>query len=73
MHEDPRNRLRPEVEHLIDAARSAGALHACWSGAGPAVLALAEPESATKVRVALEGHMRDGRVLELRMAPSGLI
>lgn len=73
MHEDPRNRLRPEVEHLIDAARSAGALHACWSGAGPAVLALAEPESASKVRAALEGHMGDGRVLELRMAPSGLI
>ena len=48
MHQDPRNRLRPEVEHLIETARSAGALHACWSGAGPSVLALSEPEDGAE-------------------------
>ncbi len=73
MHEDPRNRLRPEVAELIETARSAGAFYACWSGAGPSVLALSEPETAHKVRAALEAHLRGGRVLELQMASSGLV
>ena len=73
IHQDARNRLRPEVERLMDRARGAGALHACWSGAGPSVLALAEPETAPDVRAGLEGGIGDGRVLELRMASSGLI
>jgi homoserine kinase len=73
LHQDPRNRLRPEVEHLIETARSAGALHACWSGAGPSVLALSEPEAVVKVKAALDASLRGGRVLELRMASSGLI
>ena len=73
LHEDPRNRLRPEVEHLIETARSAGALHACWSGAGPSVLALSEPETVEKVKAALEASLVGGRVLELRMASSGLL
>ena len=73
MHQDPRNRLRPEVEQLIDSARSAGALHACWSGAGPSVLALAEPETASKVKAALEASLPAGKVLELQVAASGLV
>lgn len=73
MHQDPRNRLRPEVDQLVETARSAGALHACWSGAGPSVLALSEPEMAPKVKAALEGNLRAGRVFELQMALSGLI
>ena len=73
MHQDPRNRLRPEVEHLIEAARSAGALHACWSGAGPSVLAISDPETTPKVKAVLDANLRGGRVLELRMASSGLI
>lgn len=73
MHQDPRNRLRPEVEQLIDTARIAGALHACWSGAGPSVLALAEPETAAKVKAALEASLQAGRVLELQVAASGLV
>jgi homoserine kinase len=73
MHQDPRNRLRPEVDQLVETARSAGALHACWSGAGPSVLALSEPEMAPKVKAALEGNLRAGRVWELQMALSGLI
>ncbi|HKY47159.1 MAG TPA: homoserine kinase [Acidimicrobiia bacterium] len=73
MHQDPRNRLRPEVELLIDTARTAGALHACWSGAGPSVLALAEPETAARVKGALEASLQAGRVLELQVAASGLV
>ena len=73
MHQDPRNRLRPEVEHLIETARSAGAFHACWSGAGPSVLALSEVEAAPKVKAALEATLRGGKVLELQMALSGLV
>lgn len=73
LHQDPRNRLRPEVGYLIEAARAAGALHACWSGAGPSVLALSEPESVVKVKAALDASLSDGRVLELRTASSGLI
>ena len=73
MHQDPRNHLRPEVEHLIETARSAGALHACWSGAGPSVLALADPEATPKVKAALDASLKGGKVLELRMASAGLI
>jgi homoserine kinase len=72
MHEEPRNHLRSEVGRLIDAARGAGALHACWSGAGPSVLALAETENVPKVRAAFESNLEAGKVLELRMAASGL-
>ena len=73
MHQDPRNRLRPEVEQLIETARTAGALHACWSGAGPSVLALAEPDSVPKVKAALEASLQAGRIIELQVAASGLI
>jgi homoserine kinase len=72
MHEEHRNRLRPEVAQLIEAARGAGALHACWSGAGPSVLALAEIETVAKVRAALEANLDGGRVMELRLATLGL-
>jgi homoserine kinase len=73
MHEEPRNRRWPEVGHLIETARAAGALHACWSGAGPSVLALAEPDTSPKVRSALESHLEEGRVWELQVALSGLM
>lgn len=73
MHEEPRNRLRPEVASLIEAARGAGALHACWSGAGPSVLALAEVETSAKVRAAFEANLQTGLVLELNVAASGLL
>ena len=73
MHQHPRNHLRPEVEQLIETARAAGALHACWSGAGPSVLALSEPDMAPKVKSALEASLRAGTVLELQMASSGVV
>lgn len=44
LHEPPRSRLYPHLLPMTEAARAAGAVGACLSGAGPAVLALAEQE-----------------------------
>jgi homoserine kinase len=49
IHEGPRARLTPGVTELIDIARSAGALHAARSGAGPAVVAIVTAETAGRV------------------------
>jgi homoserine kinase len=56
-HEEARGLLSPITTAMIDAARSAGALHAAWSGAGPTTLALATAETQSAVIDAL------GRVL----------
>ena len=53
LHEPPRARLYPHLLPMMEAARSAGAIGACLSGAGPSVLALATPEDAQAVRDAL--------------------
>ena len=41
LHEGPRAGLSPLTTGLVAAALDAGAVHAAWSGAGPAALALA--------------------------------
>lgn len=53
IHEAPRRHLSPVSHHLAIAARAAGALHAAWSGAGPAVLAICTEERRDAVTVAL--------------------
>lgn len=53
IHEAPRRHLSPVSHHLAIAARAAGALHAAWSGAGPAVLAVCTEERRESVRVAM--------------------
>ncbi len=40
IHEGPRTDLNPIAAELIETALTAGAFFACWSGAGPSVLAL---------------------------------
>jgi homoserine kinase len=50
LHEAPRAHLNSYAEPLMTAARAAGALHVCWSGAGPSILALTD--SATRESVA---------------------
>ncbi|HEX2367666.1 MAG TPA: homoserine kinase [Acidimicrobiia bacterium] len=73
LHERPRRHLHPEAEVLIAAAKRAGALHACWSGAGPAVLALvdrAETERVAEVMSRMLGGA--GRVLTPPVAPVGV-
>lgn len=46
LHEPARSRLFPHLMPLMEAARRAGAVGACLSGAGPSILALVEPEHA---------------------------
>ncbi|MGB5186663.1 MAG: homoserine kinase [Acidimicrobiia bacterium] len=53
-HEEARGPLSPITTAMIDAARSAGALHAAWSGAGPTTLAFATAETESAVIDALE-------------------
>ena len=53
-HEEARGPLSPITTAMIDAALSAGALHAAWSGAGPTALAFAMAESQSAVIEALE-------------------
>ncbi len=73
LHEGPRNQLRPEVAKLIDVARGAGALHACWSGAGPSVLALVLEDSAPTLVEALSLEVYPGIVRRFQVATTGLI
>ncbi len=54
LHEPPRSRLYPHLIPMAEAARAAGAIGACLSGAGPAVLALTTPEHAPVVAEAME-------------------
>ena len=72
LHEGPRSVARPDTCRLVDTAISAGAYHACWSGAGPSVLAIVPTETANAVQAALtariDGH---GDVLRLEVATTG--
>ena len=54
LHEPPRSRLYPHLIPMAEAARAAGAIGACLSGAGPAVLALTQPEAVSAVCAAME-------------------
>ena len=72
LHESPRNRHRPEVAKLIDTAREAGSLHACWSGAGPSVLALTTEDTLASVTLALEAVIGEGTVRQFDVAETGL-
>lgn len=73
IHEEPRNDLNPEAVRLIEGARVAGALFACWSGAGPSVLAVApiaqRPKVARTLASVLDGR---GMVLTPEIATEGL-
>jgi len=75
LHEPYRARLFPHLEILIAAARGAGALGACLSGAGPAVLALTEPDHTEAVAAAYRAAAAAmgvlGEVRQLGVAPAG--
>ncbi len=75
LHEPYRARLFPHLEILIAAARSAGALGACLSGAGPSVLALTQPDRTEAVarayRAAAASMGVAGEVRQLGVAPAG--
>ena len=58
LHEPYRARLFPHLTAMVDAARDAGAVGACLSGAGPSVLALVDPDRAPDVAVAYAATAR---------------
>jgi homoserine kinase len=49
LHEPYRARLFSHLTPMTDAARSAGAIGACLSGAGPTILVLTEPERVERL------------------------
>ena len=53
LHEPYRARLFPHLTPMTDAARQAGAIGACLSGAGPTILTLVEPDNVDAVSAAL--------------------
>jgi len=75
LHEPPRARLYPHLIPMSEAARTAGAIGACLSGAGPAVLALVDPSSAARVASAMtiagEKAGVSGQCQTLAIAPTG--
>lgn len=75
LHEPYRARLFPHLEVLIAAARGAGALGACLSGAGPSILALTEPDRTEAVARAVHAAATTigvaGEVRQLGIAPAG--
>lgn len=73
LHEAPRSGLNPDADVLIKAARAAGAPHAAWSGAGPAVIAFADSADTADVAEALRSVMGTGEVRIMDVAMRGLI
>lgn len=75
LHEPYRARLFPHLEPMAAAARAAGAIGACLSGAGPSVLALCEPHRTEAVgdvwRSAAMSMGVQGDVRQLAVAPGG--
>jgi homoserine kinase len=73
LHEIPRVHLNPFAEPLMAAALDAGALHVCWSGAGPSILALTNPDRREAVEAAMSIALGDkGAVLTPRVDVQGL-
>lgn len=74
IHEEPRSRVRPDVAALVQAARSAGAAHAAWSGAGPSVLALVSEDHVDGVVDAFRRRLGgEGAVLLPAVATTGAV
>jgi homoserine kinase len=78
LHEPYRAAVFPELPRLIAAARAAGALGACLSGAGSSVLAFADrPDLASQLAAALESEAGavglTGRSMVIRPRSQGII
>ncbi len=75
LHEPYRARLFPHLEPVRAAARGAGAIGACLSGAGPTVLALVTPHCVDRVSEAMSRAAEEaeapGRVCALAIADQG--
>jgi homoserine kinase len=77
LHQRQRAPLFPEAPALMDGLVAAGATAACWSGAGPALLAVCDREVTEAVRKAGEGLLAqegvDGAALLLEPDLAGLV
>lgn len=74
IHEMDRASLSPVTGHLVGVARSAGALHAAWSGAGPAVIAIVTEATVDEVAGALRAVLDgEGEVLEPDIDRLGIV
>lgn len=77
IHQAARTVLFPEAPALLAALVEAGALAACWSGAGPTLIGFVTAETADGVRAgagaALAEAGMDGRVLSLQPDRRGLV
>jgi homoserine kinase len=77
IHQPARTALFPEAPKLLAALVEAGALAACWSGAGPTLIGFVTPPSVEAVRAgagaALAEAGMEGRVLPLRPDRRGLV
>ncbi|HET6810489.1 MAG TPA: homoserine kinase [Acidimicrobiales bacterium] len=77
LHQNQRGRLFPEAHALLDGLVAAGARAACWSGAGPSLLAFCTEFDADRISAAgallLAEHGVPGRALRLGVDPAGLV
>ncbi|HEY1652316.1 MAG TPA: homoserine kinase [Acidimicrobiales bacterium] len=77
IHQPARRVLFPEAPALLAALVDAGALAACWSGAGPTLIGFVSPDVTESVRTgagaALVASGIEGRVLSLRVDRRGLV
>ncbi|MBO0747327.1 MAG: hypothetical protein J2O47_03190, partial [Acidimicrobiaceae bacterium] len=76
LHQDARGHLFPEAAEILGHLRRAGALGACWSGAGPSLLGITVDATAPSVaaagRAALAEYGIRGRVLTLAADLAGV-
>jgi homoserine kinase len=77
IHQPARRALFPEAPALLAALVEAGAHAACWSGAGPTLIAFVSPDTVEAVRAgagaALAAARIEGQVLSLRVDRRGLV
>src|SRR5579864_7600735 len=62
LHQTHRAPLHPPAEQLLAGLVSAGALAACWSGAGPSLLGVCRRDTAPRVRDRAEALLADAGV-----------
>ena len=76
LHQTQRAPLFPESGHLLGGLVDAGALAACWSGAGPSLLGICDRAMAPRVRAAGDELMAEagvsGRAVLLAADTEGL-
>ncbi len=62
LHQDYRSPLFPEAPKLLNALLAAGALMACWSGAGPTLLGITTTDAAAALRQQATAAMAESGV-----------